>query len=741
MRGNNHLIPVLQYAFKRALEIAENGLTLDEPEYLLDPAPSTFAQWVRDYLSHVDSHPLDTFLSYDIETPYKQGKSEGELANEEGDDYSILRCSFAYQPNRAVSVPWRAEYLPMLEELFTSPGKKVGWNSAGYDDPRILAKVPINGDRLDAMLCWHVLNSALDKSLGFVTPFYVKTTGMWKHLSDEQPAFYNAKDADMALRNFIGIRADLERADLWHVYERHVVELNRALSYMSQKGVLRDEVMRSGAEQQLSDLLDVTELSMEASVPLAARRMKLYKKQPKDMTDIIAEQRMMPVKVCQVCGELKPKKKHSTVCSESIVTTLEFPSTVWLKPLEFKVSKLGLTNYQKALRHQAVTDRRTQKVTFDESAIMKLMKAHPLDPLYPKILEHREYQKLLSTYIGITQDDGRVRGGMPVGLDGRIHTLFTHNPSTLRLASQNPNLQNLPRPKGKDDLQTIVRNLIVAGPGHVFTARDYSGIEAVLVGYFASAPGYIRLAKIDVHSFYTAYALNALDGRVPTADLPDVSWPDERLIPALADIKQRFKHDRNQLYKHLVHGGNFAQTSKGAAEKIFKETGVEYPVKVIAKVMDLYNELFPEIRRWHNTLLLQAEKDGFLRNPFGYVHRFYKVYSYEKFGGQWQKRPGDDANRVIAFLPQSTAAGIIKEAILRLFFNRFDDAGQYLRLQVHDECFAEAPEVLVDEVDKVMKEEMERPIQALALPTSYQMGSYLVIDTEPKRGHRWGSMH
>lgn len=448
MRGNNHLVPVLQYGFKRALEIAETGLTLDTHDYLLDPAPATFAGWVRDYLVQLDHDRDNTFLSYDIETPYKQGKSEGELANEESDDYQILRVSFAYRPNEAVSVPWQADYLPYLEELFASGGKKVGWNSAGYDDPRIMARVPINGDRLDGMLCWHVLNSALDKSLGFVTPFYVKTTGMWKHLADSQPAFYNAKDADMALRNFLGIKADLERANLWPVYERHVVQLNRALTYMSGKGVLRDEVMRSGAEKQLSDLLDVTELQMEAAVPIAARRMKVYKKQPKVVTqEMVCEEKSYPVDACTSCGLLKPGrwKRHSVLCSGKDVVSLPMPQKVWLQPLEFKVSKLGLTNYQRAMCHQAVTDRRTQKVTFDESAIMKLMKTHPADLLYPLILKFRHYQKLLTTYVGITQPDGRIRGGMTTGSDGVIRCMYTHNPSTLRLACQNPNMQQLPR--------------------------------------------------------------------------------------------------------------------------------------------------------------------------------------------------------------------------------------------------------------------------------------------------------
>lgn len=743
MRGYNHKVPVLQFAFKRALEIAESGLKLDDHQYLLDPPPGTLQEWLRGYERALTSDPQGTFLSYDIETPYKQGQSEDALAKEEdGEDYRILRISFAYKPNEAISIPWQASYLPYIEELFKSPGPKVGWNSANYDDPRILQHMEIRGDRLDGMLCWHVLNSALDKALGFVTPFYVPTTGMWKHLSDSQPAFYNAKDADMALRCFLGIRRDLIKNKQWETLDRHVIQLNRVLTYMTGKGVKLDQNGRAAAEGKLQDLLDATELHMEAVVPQEARKIKLLKKAPKDLTGWTESTQDFPVEYCSSCGLQKPKrwKKHLTLCSGRDISSFMEPFPVWVRPLEFKVSKLSLTNYQKAMRHQAIINRKEGKITFDEKAILKLIKNHPQDLLYPRILEHREYQKLLSTYIGITQPDGSIRGGMSTGRDGRIHTLYTHNPSTLRLASQNPNLQNLPRPKGPDDLASIIRNLIMADDGMVFAARDYSGIEAVLVGYFASAPRYIRLAKMDIHSFYTAYALNQLDGRVHSNDLPILSWDDEKLARRLSEIKKEFKHERNNLYKHLIHGGNFKQGPKGAQEKIFLETGIEYPVSLVAKVMSIYFELFPEIPKWHTSLLLQAERDGFIRNPFGYIHRFSKVFDYEKVGNKWERKPGPETNKVIAFLPQSTAAGIIKEALLRLYFERFEEAGQWLRLQVHDEIFSEVPEHLAHQVDAVKKEEMERPILALPLPASYGMGEYLVINTEEKFGKRWGEM-
>lgn len=337
---------------------------------------------------------------------------------------------------------------------------------------------------------------------------------------------------------------------------------------------------------------------------------------------------------------------------------------------------------------------------------------------------------------------------MPTGKDGRIHTQYGRDASTLRFTSEDPNLQNLPRPNPKDpgDIVNIIRNLVVAERGSILYARDFSGIEAVLTGYFALDPRYIRLAKRDVHTYYTVYALYELEGgkRIQAGDLPDLDWPDDRLFPYLAQLKKEFKKDRDSLFKHLVHAANFAQGARGAADKIFSETGVTYPVATVQKVMDVYYGLFPKIKQWHRNVLDEAEKDGYLRNPYDYVHRFSRVYEYKKFAGEWTKKPGTDANRVISFKPQSTAVALITEAILRLYFNRFEEAGQYMRLQVHDELLFEVPRTKWEALDLVVQEEMERPSPNLRMPASWGMGDTLNILTEAKADlsevSRWGSM-
>lgn len=752
MQGKQHLVPILHYCFQRALEIANDGLTFDKLSYLEDPEPATFEDWMQGYFQAADHNP-ETILSYDIETPYKQSKDEGDIALAD-DESAILRVSFSYIPGQAVSIPWKSDYLSSIAEIFAYDGTKVGWNNGQFDSLKIKQHLPIGGLDIDAMLAWHVLNSSMPKGLGFVTPFYAKTMQMWKHLSKDKPAFYNACDADATLRCWLGIREDLKRNGLWNVFNKHVMEVHRVFKFMSDKGVLLDQQLRAEAEAKLSTMLDGIGDQMEAAIPIAARRLKIYKKTPKDTAGLIQVEQVAPVRRCSICGLVNPKKIHfkavsakklklglDNICEDANVLLKDEKVMLWAKPLEFKVSKLGMTNYQKAVNHRAIFDRRKGKTTYDESAIMRLITQHPNDKLYPLVLEHREKQKLLGTYIGVTLLGGAIQGGMPVGPDGRVHTQFTSNPSTLRSASQNPNLQNLPRPT--DELSSIIRNLIIASPGNVLYARDFSGIEAVLVGYDAGAPGYIRLARRDVHTFYTAYALHSLDpGRILANDLPLLSWDDTKLFARLSELKGQLKKERNSLYKHLVHAANFMQSAKGAKEKIYNETGIEYDVATVQRVMDIYFELFPEIKRWHGLALLQAEKDGYLRNAFGYLHRFLHVFNYEKLdNGKWDKRPNPDvANKVVAFGPQSNAAAIIKLAMLALHNNHFEEAGQYLRLLVHDELFFDCPESKLDNLDKIVQTVMETPIPELKLPASYNLGSHLSILTEAKKGMRWGSM-
>jgi len=736
MRGNHHLAPVLQWTVKRALEVASDGFSYEEPTYILDPEPAVFQQWVKDARAACTTDPEGFFLSFDIETPYKKGKSEDDIASAEDESFTILRCSFAYNVNQAVSVPWTADYLPMIAELFDLNGYIFGHNNNGYDDERVMAQVPIRGTILDAMIAWHVLNSTLPKGLGFVTPFYAPRFKMWKHLNHEAPALYNAIDALAALRNWIGIREGLKSAGLWNVYDRHVLQLNKALSYMSQKGLKRDETFRDECEAKLSQMLEELDARIQGVIPDAARKFKVYKKTPSVTEGLVEIRKRSLVPRCSVCGVNKPlkphfkeKKRSVNPCAAGHVVESEEMVLRWARPVEWKISVKGLLAYQAALGHAAIRDKKTKRITFDKNAMKRLMKAHPSDPLYPLIGRRLYLNKLRATYVGVRQENGSIKGGMPMGPDGLGHPTFRHDPSTLRLSC--PFFHTLPRPGDPDEPHTWIRNLIIASPGNILLEADYAAIESVLTAYFAKWPDGIRLAKLGVHSYLASHVL----------DRPaDLSWSDDDLRQYFKEIKGSKDAAVQRIYsasKRCVHGSNYGMTP---SKMVQMEPGTFPTIKFAQRMQDIYFEVAAPVRAWHLQTQEEAHLKGSLTNPFGYRHQFNHVFKMEQDCGRWIRKPGDDANAVLAFLPQSTAAAIIKEAILRLYFRRFEEAGQYLRLQVHDSLLSDVPLDKLDQVLYVKREEMTRPIPELPLPENYNLGTHLIIDVSAKKGFSWGAL-
>jgi len=339
-------------------------------------------------------------------------------------------------------------------------------------------------------------------------------------------------------------------------------------------------------------------------------------------------------------------------------------------------------------------------------------------------------------------DGTKLTGGFPTGMDGRVHGTFTHNPSTLRLSLVDPNLQTIPR--GNDQaVQRWVKECFVAPEGSMFWARDYSGIEAVLVGYFAGSPTYIRAATLGVHAFLASHL----------AGTPaDWSWEDAALKECFTTVKKQHR----ALYdtaKRCVHGSNYMMTPR----KMFMEYPDTFPtIKEAQRLQSLYFDLFPEIPAWHKDICHRVDgtKPGTpvetgselwafgvcqVWNPFGYLHRFYNVLDWEHIEGEWYSSFGEDAKRLIAFLPQSTAAAIIKKAGATLWYE-YPHVGQTMRLWIHDEILGETSEEDLEECLLISQRVMESPHQELPLDPDYGLGSHLKIGTEAKVGRSWAEM-
>jgi DNA polymerase family A len=638
--------------------------------------------------------------------------------------------------------------------------------------------VKIGGIIHDGMESWHVLNSDLRRNLGTVSTFFHPRLKMWKHTSSAHPAEYNGTDAYAADVNHSSSVVLLKKHQLWGVYKEQILDFDPVTTAMTLAGMPIDKAAREASSKQITTLQRDNRAAMQPLVPAAARRYQPkegYVRTPVDTTglvEVVFDGRN--VARCNRCGLVDPKaghfkskkknfcsgcgaargKKHAEKCfrhrpeqpwiqdeanqcaGAEKVTTLE-GLTRWAKPLPFVPSPKQILNYIAAVGHEPYKDRNSEgefRSTTNVKAMKKMVgKYH--DPIYSLILLDRKYTKLGGTYVGWWDDvSQRISGGFPVGADGRVHTIFTNAPSTLRTSTRSPNLQNLPR--GADPLATLVKAMFVAPGECEFWARDFSGIEAVLVGYAAGSHRYTRLAKLGVHDYFLAHGLLRPQGLITDADLPNLAWSDSDLKEAFKALKAKFKAQRD-VAKRCVHLSNYV----GTPGKMHEEYPEDFLTKKSAALAQgAYFELFPEIPTWHWRICRDVDKKGFIRTHDGFVHRFYSVLRWRKIDGKWEPEFGDDAKRLVALGPQHEAAVIGKEAGKRIF-HQYPDARGWLRLFIHDEWLMEVPEGKGERADQVLTEAMNQPVKWLPLDPSWNMGTHLAVGTEGKHGPSWAEMH
>lgn len=756
MRGKTALESVFIHDVQKAVMVAacNPAYKHEEPtDYVIDPNTDELARWVRDFKAWIEAHP-ETRLSEDIETPTK-GDDEDDVDLDDP-TYQILRVGFSYRPGYALSVPWQAQFIPAIKELTEAACDHLWWNGA-YDIPRLRANgLAIGGTQIDAMVAWHLLHSDLGKSLNFVTTYCRPFHKMWKHLASSTPALYNCEDADVAGMNMVVIEAELKKAGLWGLYEHHVLRLNPIRAEMSAAGMPIDPKVRLVSALKLDKRLNAVKARMQAAVPLAAKRLDPpngFVRPPADTTGMIQIQVPGIEFYCPNCNAVDPKKPHFRSLKKKVNPCAGLEKalrpvtlTRWTRVEPFVPSLTQIQRYQAVMHHDPVWTGRgkDRRQTTDTKAITILIGRHPDDKLYPEIDAYRELDKLAGTYIGRpvhvgpTARDWRVEGGMPVDAGNLVHTTLTDAPSTWRMSSVAPNLQNIPR--GTDsEVQAWVKQMFVAPDGWLIGSRDFSGIEAKLSAYLMGSKALYRLSALGIHDFY---GLNLLcsDKKLPESYRPSMNWSDKDLKAAFGEYKAMtgkggaFAGHRD-VSKRVI----YLSLYKGTPAKMHQEYPKDFPkVAYAARLQRFLYDLFPEITKWHEDLCQQVDKTTFIRMPFGYIHRFYQVLDWEWSGTKWEWKFGDDAKRLIASVPQNTACGILKEAAVRIGEN-YPDVRAMLRLFIHDDITGLFRKEEADRFLEVTRLEMERPVECLPLDKSWGMGDYVVVGTEAKIGTSWGN--
>ncbi len=290
----------------------------------------------------------------------------------------------------------------------------------------------------------------------------------------------------------------------------------------------------------------------------------------------------------------------------------------------------------------------------DEETLEQLALDHPIARA---ILDYRGMAKLKSTYTD----------KLPQMIDartGRVHTSYSQATAvTGRLASSDPNLQNIPARTAEG---RRIREAFIAPPGHVLVSADYSQIELRIMAHLSDDPGLLSAFAED-RDIHTATASEVFG--VPLGEVSS---------------------DQRRMAKVINFGLIYGMSAFGLASQLNLERAAAQAY------IDRYFARYPGVADYMQRTREAARSQGFVETVFG--RRLYLPEINAKNG---QRRQGAERAAINAPM-QGTAADLIKLAMIAV--QGWIDAeklGSRLLLQVHDELILEVPE---NELDRVRAE-------------------------------------
>lgn len=291
-----------------------------------------------------------------------------------------------------------------------------------------------------------------------------------------------------------------------------------------------------------------------------------------------------------------------------------------------------------------------------------LEKLAPEQPIVNDILEYRQLTKLKSTYA-----DGLLQ---VIETDGRIRSTFNQTiTATGRISSTEPNLQNIPV---RMELGRLIRKVFVPEDGFIFLDADYSQIELRVLAHMSGDEKLIQAYREaqDIHRITASQVFHI---------------PFEEVTPL-----QR----RNA--KAVNFGIVYGISSFGLSQdlSISRQEAAEY--------IERYFETYPKIKGFLDRQVEIGKEKGYVSTMYG-RRRPIPELSSSNF---MQRNFGE---RVAMNSPiQGTAADIIKIAMNRVYQRLLNEGLESrLVLQVHDELLIETKKEELEQVSRILEEEMK----------------------------------
>ena len=336
--------------------------------------------------------------------------------------------------------------------------------------------------------------------------------------------------------------------------------------------------------------------------------------------------------------------------------------------------------------------KKTKKGSFATSASVLedlAFKGHKFPEL---VLNWRQVSKLKNTYSDSLPEHINPR-------TKRVHTSFLLAATTTgRLASSDPNLQNIPI-KSEDGKN--IRKAFIAKKDYILVSADYNQIEMRILADLADVKGLKKAFKNneDIHSLTASQIFSV-------------------------DIK-KVNEDQRRKAKAINFGIIYGISQYGLAKQINVSN---YEAE---EFLNAYFVKFPEIKTYMEQTIKFCRKNGFVNNIFGRRSHFININDKNFNVRNFQERAAINAPI------QGSAAEIMRLAMIRLNKRLNEQKNQNIKmlLQIHDELIFETPKEELKRISKLIIEEMS------SVANSDQHSFSIPLTVDLNIGDNWGSLH
>ena len=336
--------------------------------------------------------------------------------------------------------------------------------------------------------------------------------------------------------------------------------------------------------------------------------------------------------------------------------------------------------------------KKTRKGSFATSASVLEDLAFKGNQFPQLILDWRQVSKLKNTY----------SDSLPEHINPktkRVHTSFLLAATTTgRLASSDPNLQNIPikSEDGKD-----IRKAFIAKNGFTLVSADYNQIEMRILADLADVKELKKAFKNneDIHSLTASQVFNI-------------------------DIK-KVNQDMRRKAKAINFGIIYGISQYGLAKQIMVSNNEA------EEFLNSYFLKFPEIKDYMNATIKFCRKSGYVNNIFGRRSHFNGINDKNFNVRNFQERAAINAPI------QGSASELMRIAMIRLSnkFNNIKDIKTKMLLQIHDELIFEVPKTELKRINNIIKEEMTSVVKS----DFHSFSIPLTVDIN--FGENWGILH